>query len=438
MLWLNAYFMEWPKEYMLFSVNAPVALSGGYLAFSMGINSFIADISPPHQRSFRMAMMHFVGSVGRPFGTQMGKWLFLEGGYICVIGATVLGRVIGFAFLIIRLEMFNWKPKQNQSEEAQARPQRKKHHALSPVHVLDSFKTACRERPNKKRFYLWVYLLVMIAAVLPFFGESVIGYNYVMTRFSWGPAEYSDYTTVAEIIDIVGQSICIPLLGFLQIRDSVLVPFLLGTIIARDLVKAFAEYGWMYYLGSAINFMGGYAFSASRSIVSKCVEKDELGKVFALLSSLESLVPIGMSQAYASLWAATSDLGDPWVGTAFLVSAALTSVSLVLSIVSLISLRGQSITELDTEPAFKPVFRTLSQEAATGSWTRPYGGFRGMTINNNTEMAEKTADPEKQVQGKDNKGFVDVDLNAEEIDGKKSVAVEIQTTGENESKKSEI
>ena len=361
MLWLNAYFMEWPKEYLLFSVNAPVALSGGYLAFSMGINAFIADISKPNQRSFRMAMIHFISSLGRPFGTQMGKWLFSEGGYVCVIGATVLGRLVGFVFLVIRLEMFNWKPvkKEIGDAEKKSQPIRKKHHALSPMHILDSVKTACKERPNNKRFYLWVYLLTMVTMVLPWFGEGVIGYNYVMTRYNWGVDEYSDYKTVTEILDIVGQSICIPLLGYLQIRDSLLIPFLLSTIVARDFVKAFAEQSWMYYFGSAINIMGGYSFSAARSIVSKCVEPDELGKVFALLSSLESLVPIGMSQAYASLWAATGDLGTPWVGSAFMVSGGVTFIAMLMSVFSLITLKGNSISELDNTPVFRPSYRLV-------------------------------------------------------------------------------
>ena len=195
MLWLNAYFIDWPKEYMLFSVNTPVALAGGHLAFSLGINSFIADISKPHQRSFRLAMMHFVATVGRPFDTQMGKWLFDEGSYVCVIGATVVGRAIGFIFLIIRLEMFNWKPKSKISSDNNGQIRnmgQKRHHALSPKHIVDSIKTACKKRTDNKRFYLWVYLIVMIVISLPHNGEKVIGYNYVMTRFNWGPDEYSD------------------------------------------------------------------------------------------------------------------------------------------------------------------------------------------------------------------------------------------------------
>ena len=332
-----------------------VALSGGSLAFYMGINAFIADISSPEQRSFRMAMMHFVQTVGRPFGTQAGAYLYDKGGYVCVISATLLGRFLSFVFLVVRLEMFNWKSKH--LEEKEQKNSRKRHHALSPRHIIDSLKVSFKKRANGQRFYLWIYLLVMLNVILPWYGEEVIGYNYVRTRYNWEVQDYSNYRTVSEIIDIVGQSICIPLLGILSIRDSLIIPFLLSGIIIRDFVKGFGEEPWMYYFGSAINIMGGYSFSACRSIISKCVVDDELGKVFALLSSLESLVPIGMSQAYASLWDATQDLGSPWVGTVFYLSGTLTTLAMVVSILSLLRLNGKAISDLDDTPIRRPKYR---------------------------------------------------------------------------------
>lgn len=342
-----------------------VALSGGYLAYSMGINAFIADISKPEQRSFRMAMIHFVSSLGRPFGTQIGAVLFEQGGYVCVIGATLVGRLVSFGLLIISLEMFKWSPKKKE-EESDEPIRKKRHHALSPSHIIDSLKTAVKPRSDGKRFYLWVYLLVMISMVLPWFGESVIGYLYVRKRYDWGVQEYSDFRTVSEVLDIVGQAIFIPVLGVLQIKDSLIIPILLSTVIARDFVKGFAETSWLYYFGSAINVMGGYCFAACRSIVSKCVESHELGKVFALLAALESLVPIGMSQAYASIWALTSVFDSLWVGSVFFLSGAITSISLILSLLSLLSLKGRAISDLgkastssdlDARPIKRPHYR---------------------------------------------------------------------------------
>ena len=324
------------------------------MAYYMGVNIFIADISKPHQRSFRMAAMSFVSSVGKPIGTQLGSYLFSEGGYICVIGATLVGRVIGFILLLVRLEMFEWKPKKNDTE-----PSRKleKKHALSPSHIMESIKTAIKPRPNGKRMYLWVYLIVLLAVILPLFGELTIGFNYVRTRYDWQVKEYSDYRTIIEIVDLVGQAIFIPLLGYLSIRDTVLIPFLLGFVIAKDVVKGFAESPWMFYVGSSINPMGYYCFSACRSIASKCVESHELGKVFALLSAAESLVPIGMSQAYASIWKETQELGAPMVGTVYFLSAAIITIALTISVFSLFSLKGHSISELDEEPPKFPRYR---------------------------------------------------------------------------------
>jgi len=354
MLLLNAYFIEWPKEYLLFSVCLPVALSGGGLAYSMGMNAFIADISSPEQRSFRMAMMQFVKTIGRPFGVQAGAYLYDKGGYVCVFSATLIGRILSFVFLVVRLEMFNWKSKHLQEKEQKNTS--KRHHPLSPRHIIDSIKVSFKKRTNGKRFYLWVYLLVHFNVILPFYGESVIGYNYVRTRYNWEVQDYSNFITLSEIFDIVGQSICIPLLGIFSIRDSLIVPFLLSCIIIRDFVKGFGEAPWMFYFGSAINIMCGYSFSACRSIVSKCVDSDEIGKVFALLASLESLVPIGMSQVYASIWDATQDLGSPLVGTVFYLSGTLTTVALLVSILSLLRLNGKAIADLDDTPLKNPKY----------------------------------------------------------------------------------
>ena len=114
----------------------------------------------------------------------------------------------------------------------------------------------------------------------------------------------------------------------------------------------------MMYLGSGVDLLGSYAFSAARSATSKCVEMHELGKVFALLYSIESLIPMAMTQIYASLWKATSTvpgIGETvWVGSCFFLSAILTCIALFLSVLAWCKLGGKDISELDrkeTEPA---------------------------------------------------------------------------------------
>ena len=52
-LLLCSYFMSWPKEYILFLVNLPVALSGGHIAIQLGQTAYMSDISKETQRTFR-------------------------------------------------------------------------------------------------------------------------------------------------------------------------------------------------------------------------------------------------------------------------------------------------------------------------------------------------------------------------------------------------
>jgi len=360
---LNAYFMEWPKEFLLFSVNLPVALSGGHITFSMGIAAFITEISTPEQRTFRLAMIWFVESLGGPIGTMIGAYLWEAGGYLCVFGTSLVGKFLTLVFLVVRLEMFKWKPGAVKEED---RPT-KKRNALSPSHIKDSLMTCFKKRDNGKRFYLLCYTAVMLTIVLPFFGEFTISYNYVRTRYDWDVVAYSNYRSICSVIDLVGQAILIPLIGYLEIKDTNIIPVVIATIVTRHIIKGFAFESWMMYLGSAIDLLGSYAFSATRSATSKCVEMHELGKVFALLYSVESLIPIFMTQIYASLWKATSEvpgIGETvWVGSCFFLSAIFTCIALFLSLLAWCKLGGKDISELgqDKQQQHKSSFKQNSE-----------------------------------------------------------------------------
>jgi len=369
---LNAHFMAWPKEFLLFTVNLPVALSGGYITYSMGVAAFITEISTPEQRTFRLAMIHFISSLGSPIGTKIGAMIWDGAGdmrYTAIFAAGLGGKAITLVFLVARLELFKWNPGRVETEK-EDRPV-KRRNAFSLSHIKDSLMTCFKKRPDGKRFYLLLYTAVMLTIFLPFFGEHIISFNYVRKRYNWGVMEYSDYNSICRIIDLVGQSVLIPLLGYLELCDTNVIPVIICTIIARHAIKGFANESYLLYVGSAVDMMGGYSFSAARSAVTKCVELDELGKVFALLYSIESIVPMAMSQVYASLWMATSavpGVGETvWVGSCFFLSAILTTVALALSIIGWCRLGGKDISALDKTPQAQPSYRTTKEPTTQGA-----------------------------------------------------------------------
>ena len=79
-----------------------------------------------------MASVYFVESLGGPLGTELGAYLWEAGGYLCVFGTSLVGKFITLIILLIRLELFKWKPGKVEEKE-EKRP--KKRHVLSPGHV---------------------------------------------------------------------------------------------------------------------------------------------------------------------------------------------------------------------------------------------------------------------------------------------------------------
>ena len=75
---LNSAFIMWPKEYIILS-QIPLSLVGGFPVWVLSQFSFIADISEPDQRAFRMGMIFVASSLGSPVAPLVGAALFDTG-----------------------------------------------------------------------------------------------------------------------------------------------------------------------------------------------------------------------------------------------------------------------------------------------------------------------------------------------------------------------
>ena len=56
------------------------------------------------------------------------------------------------------------------------------------------------------------------------------------------------------------------------------------------------------FAGGLIDVMSSYSFSIIKAMSMMCVSKGEIGKVNAVLSAIENLLPVVGVQGYVSLW----------------------------------------------------------------------------------------------------------------------------------------
>ena len=83
---------------------------------------------------------------------------------------------------------------------------------------------------------------------------------------------------------------------------------LLGTIVSRFIIQAFAESALTFYIGAFVFVFGSYSMSIEKSLLTQCVSENELGKIFAVNAALENFGPLGASQVYASVWSVSISL----------------------------------------------------------------------------------------------------------------------------------
>ena len=174
--------------------------------------------------------------------------------------------------------------------------------AFSPSHVKDAFMTTFKKRPGPTRQFILLLISMILFDRIVDVGVDANEYNYTRTKFEWEMNEYSQYSSIVISAIIIGQGLFIPLVAYFKPNEVLVMTILLGTVLSRYVIQAFAVSGMMFYIGAFVFILGSYHMSIEKSLLTQCVSDHELGKIFALNAALENFGPLGASQVYASVW----------------------------------------------------------------------------------------------------------------------------------------
>ena len=172
-------------------------------------------------------------------------------------------------------------------------------------------------------------LLVMLTYVMGVMAEKYCQFMYTKRMFQWGVDTYSYYDMIRTIVCNIGTFIIIPIFHFFNVNDNIIILCSLSSTISSTLVRALAKTETIFLSSTLLGALGFIQSAPIRAQISRCVSPEELGKVFAMLASTESVVPIIASNVFTNLYNATSDLLYPWQATFYFVEAAITSLGVV-------------------------------------------------------------------------------------------------------------
>lgn len=106
-------------------------------------------------------------------------------------------------------------------------------------------------------------------------------------------------------------------LKVLKLRDTSLSMIGLSAYFFQNIIRATILSDTGFYISLVVGSIGGINTVGTRAHFSKIVERKELGKVFSLMSALDSMAPLIASLIFTFVFNKTM---DTWPGLCFIVT----------------------------------------------------------------------------------------------------------------------
>ncbi|XP_046744566.1 solute carrier family 46 member 3-like [Diprion similis] len=327
------WFYELPMEAAGASEALWPALTGGWFAMFMGIFSYIGDVTTVESRTLRIGAVNVFVSLGIPIGMALSGVLYVKIGFYGVFAISTVCYVLSFVYGVVCIKEVP-RPPSTSTNVQEKKPQPKTSIWASVTdffalrHISETFKVAFKKGANNRQQRVAVLMVIVMVVIGPMHGEMAVMYLFTRYRFNWNEVQFSMFSTYSMLTNLAGTMVSIGVFSHLLKIDDALVGVMscMSKILA-SFVYAFASTDWMIYLAPLVEIVNGTSFIAMRSIASKLVPTDELGKVNSLFGVCEALMPLVYGPMYSSVYAATM---NTLPGAFFLLGGGLTIPAVIL------------------------------------------------------------------------------------------------------------
>nr|CAI5860178.1 unnamed protein product [Callosobruchus analis] len=296
------FFEELPMEANGFVEAFFPAMTGGWFILFVGVLSYIADITAETNRTLRIGIVTVFCSLGIPIGQALSGILYQKIGFYGVFSTSAVAYTIGFCYGYLYVK----EPKQIDEPMVDYKSCALLRDFFSVSHLADTFRVAFKGGENSKRIKLIMLMVVTIVVCGPMQGEPAVTYLYTRLRFNWDEVDFSIFSTYSMCMDFIGTCITVGLLSHVcKVHDAIIGMCSCASKILACFVYGFAKTVTVFYLGAAVEIFNNTSLIVARSITSKLVPSNELGKANSIFGLCEAVVPLIYGSMYSASYAAT-------------------------------------------------------------------------------------------------------------------------------------
>ncbi|XP_071034459.1 probable peptidoglycan muropeptide transporter SLC46 isoform X1 [Parasteatoda tepidariorum] len=295
---LCTIYFDSPLYFILIS-NLPTQISGGFISVMTCIYSHVSEVSTTELRSMKYTSLQISFGLAVTLGALVGGQLYNFFGYKCVFSTMAVGHVCAILWVVLFVP-------ETRGLDVRVSLRRKIRDLTISQNFTDGLRTCIKFRENHGRFQLWLLLLSSCTIALTYEVYTNIAYVYTHHMYKWNPTIYSEYWAAFSFTEMIVFLVCSSVfIKVFKFSDPLIGIIGSVSIIGKNVFLAFAYELWLFYISNIFGFLNGMGNLAVRSLISKIVPENELGRVFSFLATCESIVPLLGSLVIAKIFNAT-------------------------------------------------------------------------------------------------------------------------------------
>ncbi|XP_028128381.1 proton-coupled folate transporter isoform X2 [Diabrotica virgifera virgifera] len=278
----------------------PSLISGGFASQFIVISAYLIDVSTEKDRAIRLSAFELIMGASSFVGNMVSARILYATSYEAIFMIAVGLQIFSLIYTIFVIP-----------ESVKAEKKLKQIPNFKDIWDNINFKQIIQEsfRKREKNINVFLYSFIAVTFISGFaMGEMQVSSLYLRAKLSWTLSQINLVGSITSVGMMIGTMLGTFLLyKTFKIKELPLALFAVALAMVSNVLRGIATNDIYIYAANAVNIFNGVTMLMWRTVMSYMLKPDEMGKIFALMNILSSLINVLSSLAYPAVYNATLD-----------------------------------------------------------------------------------------------------------------------------------
>lgn len=258
----------------------PICFTGGFPLIITTSVSYITDITEEKDRGVRLGSWEAVYTIGILLGTSCSSFALRAFGYLGIYIICIGCSILALFYILFLID---------ESVENVETEDKLKIFKLSLV--KKTMNNTFDGRSLHDKLMIVSVMALMLFYTVARFSDHGILFLYLRQSFGWSLQRFTLFASFKNMVAVIGSIIGAFLLNkVLRVKETVVLIIAFLTTTCCYILFGLATANWQIYMSGCFKCLVGAINPMARLLLSKLIERKDIGKVLGLIVALESII----------------------------------------------------------------------------------------------------------------------------------------------------